>query len=142
MMGPPVNKTGTTNKKPRYIPWFFCFSSHITSLAGGRDTVMLTGGPIIYGMDDIVTPSPANQENQTAAEVAQPAGSEHERSYNSRVQPAGRASLRSAIDDKCRDCIFDPRAPGRWREQVAACEIDGCPLWTVRPRSRGQGGDE
>jgi len=44
-------------------------------------------------------------------------------------------SLRQAINDKCRDCIYDPAEPGAWRMQVEACGIDTCPLWPVRPKS-------
>lgn len=45
------------------------------------------------------------------------------------------ASFRKAIDNKCRDCIYDPHAPGTWRQQVEACEVTSCPLHPVRPRS-------
>lgn len=44
-----------------------------------------------------------------------------------------RNSLRSAIDAKCNDCIYDGHAPGTWREQVAQCSALECPLWPVRP---------
>ena len=47
-------------------------------------------------------------------------------------------SLRKAIDTKCRECIYDSCAAGRWREQVAACELTACALWPVRPKSRGR----
>ena len=43
--------------------------------------------------------------------------------------------LRSAIDEKCKDCIYDPAIPGRWREQVEACTCTDCPLHPYRPRS-------
>ena len=42
--------------------------------------------------------------------------------------------LRSAINDKCKDCIYDPCAGGSWREQVTMCSAIDCPLWSVRPR--------
>lgn len=43
-------------------------------------------------------------------------------------------SLRRAINEKCKDCIFDPQCGGgRWREQVAQCSARNCPLWPVRP---------
>lgn len=47
-------------------------------------------------------------------------------------------SLRSAINAKCRECIYDPYAKGlgKWREQVAACVSVSCPLHAVRPRPR------
>jgi len=47
-----------------------------------------------------------------------------------------RKSLRTAIDEKCRDCIFDPAAVGNWRQQVTLCSVYSCPLWEVRPVSR------
>ena len=43
-------------------------------------------------------------------------------------------SLRKAINDKCRWCIYDPKSGGgTWREQVANCSAITCPLWPVRP---------
>jgi hypothetical protein len=48
-------------------------------------------------------------------------------------------SLRKAINDKCRECIYDQVAGwGTWREQVEACTADGshgakCPLYDARP---------
>ncbi len=47
----------------------------------------------------------------------------------------GRKSLRTAIDEKCRDCIYDPLAKGNWRQQVTLCSVYSCPLWEVRPVS-------
>lgn len=45
-------------------------------------------------------------------------------------------SLRKAINDKCRDCIYDPQSGlGNWRQQVTLCTIKACPLWMVRPLS-------
>ena len=45
-------------------------------------------------------------------------------------------SLRGAINGKCRDCNYDPIVGQNWRRQVHLCEIDTCPLWPVRPRSK------
>jgi len=47
-------------------------------------------------------------------------------------------SLRKAIDNKCKDCVYDPANKGTWRQQVEACDIESCPLWPVRPTSRGE----
>ena len=45
-------------------------------------------------------------------------------------------SLRKSINDKCKECIFDPRGGnGKWKEQVEACTSFKCPLFKVRPRS-------
>ena len=45
-------------------------------------------------------------------------------------------SLRKRINLMCRSCIYDELAPGNWRQQVAACKCDSCPLWDVRPVSK------
>lgn len=43
-------------------------------------------------------------------------------------------SLRTAINLKCRDCIYDPKSGlGTWREQAAQCTVTSCPLYAVRP---------
>lgn len=44
-------------------------------------------------------------------------------------------SLRKAINEKCKDCIYDEIERGTWREQVTGCTIQSCPLWAVRPTS-------
>ena len=31
-------------------------------------------------------------------------------------------SMRKAIDEKCKDCIYDPEVEGGWKQQVWACE--------------------
>jgi hypothetical protein len=46
--------------------------------------------------------------------------------------------LRPLVDAKCKQCIYDNCAPGYWRQQVAACTVQTCPLWPVRPRSKGE----
>ncbi len=42
-------------------------------------------------------------------------------------------SMRKAIDDKCRSCIYDDCAPGTWRKQVELCTITECGLYPYRP---------
>ena len=44
-------------------------------------------------------------------------------------------SLRKAIDEKCKDCIYDPMQPGSWRKQVDRCRDVTCSLHPYRPRS-------
>lgn len=44
-------------------------------------------------------------------------------------------SLRAAINQTCKDCIYDPGAPGKWRQQVEGCTVTRCGLHSVRPRS-------
>ena len=43
-------------------------------------------------------------------------------------------SLRKPVDEKCKDCIYDPTVPGTWRQQVALCTAKKCPLWDVRAK--------
>ena len=52
------------------------------------------------------------------------------------MSTTARTSLREAINAKCRGCIFDPDARGKWREQVAACTSGNCELFDVRPVPR------
>ena len=49
-----------------------------------------------------------------------------------------RPSMRKAIDDFCRGCIFDDSwgAGGNWRQQVEACPSTTCPLHKLRPTSK------
>ncbi len=42
-------------------------------------------------------------------------------------------SLRKAINNKCKECIYCNQGPGSWRQQVAACTAITCPLFAVRP---------
>lgn len=42
-----------------------------------------------------------------------------------------------AIAAKCRDCLYDDKASGTWRQQVSACHQTDCPLWRVRPLAGG-----
>jgi len=44
--------------------------------------------------------------------------------------------MRQAINEKCRDCIYDPQAGGTWRQQVEACTITECSLHPYRPTSK------
>jgi hypothetical protein len=43
-------------------------------------------------------------------------------------------SLRKPIDEKCKDCIYDPTVPGTWRQQVSLCTAKTCPLWRIRAK--------
>jgi hypothetical protein len=48
-------------------------------------------------------------------------------------------SLRKAINDKCKECLYDPLSGGgTWRQQIAACTSPGCPLYPVRPLPHGK----
>ena len=47
------------------------------------------------------------------------------------------ASLRQAINAKCKDCIYDPLSGlGTWRQQVEGCTSTDCGLYPVRPVSK------
>lgn len=44
------------------------------------------------------------------------------------------ASMKKCIENKCKDCIYDPAISGTWREQVELCRSEKtCALWPVRP---------
>lgn len=53
-------------------------------------------------------------------------------------------SLRKAINEKCKDCIYDPLCPGTWRKQVEECTSPDCALWPYRPKPnpRKKGDDD
>ena len=42
-------------------------------------------------------------------------------------------SLRKAINEMCKQCIYDPYSRGTWLQQVRECSTDICPLHPVRP---------
>lgn len=49
-------------------------------------------------------------------------------------------SRTKAINDYCKGCIYDPKAPGTYREQIENCPSGPgskvpCPLWPYRPVS-------
>lgn len=48
-----------------------------------------------------------------------------------------RPSLRARINDKCRECIYDPMTGGSCLEQITNCTSKACPLWQVRPIKQG-----
>ena len=43
------------------------------------------------------------------------------------------ASLRKRINQHCKSCIYDPYAPGTWRQQVTLCAAKECSLYPVSP---------
>ena len=42
-------------------------------------------------------------------------------------------SKQQAINEKCKDCIYDPLAGGTWLAQTENCPATDCPLWEFRP---------
>lgn len=42
-------------------------------------------------------------------------------------------SMRKAINDFCKSCIYDDCSPGTWRKQVELCTISDCALYPYRP---------
>ena len=46
------------------------------------------------------------------------------------------ASLRKRVNQHCRDCIYDPKSHGTWRQQVTLCAITSCALHDVRPLTK------
>jgi hypothetical protein len=47
-----------------------------------------------------------------------------------------RVSLRKAINNKCKNCIYDNLAPGTWLQQVTLCSDVSCFLYEVRPKTQ------
>lgn len=44
--------------------------------------------------------------------------------------------LRQAINDHCKNCVYDPVAAGTWRAQVTLCSVTSCALHPVRPTTK------
>ena len=42
----------------------------------------------------------------------------------------------TAINEKCKECLYDPEVEGTWRMQVEQCELTACALHPYRPKSR------
>ena len=47
--------------------------------------------------------------------------------------PQQRISLRKAINDNCKNCIYDKQAAGTWLQQVTLCSVISCSIYPVRP---------
>ena len=47
--------------------------------------------------------------------------------------PAPKMSRTKAINEHCKNCIYDKLAPGTWRDQVENCKSQHCALWQHRP---------
>ena len=41
--------------------------------------------------------------------------------------------FREAINEQCRECIYDVRGHGTWRQQIEDCTSKDCSLYPVRP---------
>ena len=96
------------------------------------DSGMIGEAPVTAGFPPVKRVGAANGHIDTPGIVRRAL-----RPGNRPSRPVSRPSLRSAIDGFCRQCIFDPLAPGRWREQVAACCDGGCSLHAVRAMPKG-----
>lgn len=44
-------------------------------------------------------------------------------------------SPQQAINQKCKDCIYDEHNGGTWRDQTEACTVTSCALYDLRPVS-------
>ena len=44
-----------------------------------------------------------------------------------------RLLLRKRIDDNCKNCSYDPKTAGTWRQQVTLCSVTDCALHPIRP---------
>ena len=47
--------------------------------------------------------------------------------------PEKKISLRKAINENCKNCIYDNQAAGTWLQQVTLCLVTSCSIYPVRP---------
>jgi hypothetical protein len=52
-----------------------------------------------------------------------------------RLPAAPKMSRTKALNEKCKQCIYDPEFGGTWREQVENCTTSSCPIWQHRPKT-------
>jgi len=45
-------------------------------------------------------------------------------------------SMRKAINNHCKKCIYDEYSEGTWRAQVEGCTSKDCSLYQLRPITR------
>jgi len=57
-------------------------------------------------------------------------------------QKKKRISRAQAVNQHCKDCIYDPSNGGNWRQQVEACTVTSCALYDIRPVSNSRQTDE
>ena len=50
---------------------------------------------------------------------------------------ASKRGYKGKVIAKCIDCSYDPLDKGNWRQQVERCGCPDCPLYSIRPVSRG-----
>ena len=50
------------------------------------------------------------------------------------VKNVKKPGLRKAVDNHCKNCIYDELEPGTWRQQVEQCTATICDLYPFRPR--------
>lgn len=50
-----------------------------------------------------------------------------------KLPPAPKMSRTAALNEHCKNCIYDKAVSGTWREQVEACTSQHCALWQHRP---------
>lgn len=74
-------------------------------------------------MTDLQEAIDNEEEDENGGETANPEG-----------KP--RKSMRKAINEMCKECIYDDCGEGNWRQQASACTVTKCPLWELRPVSK------
>ena len=47
---------------------------------------------------------------------------------------SAKPGLRGKVDANCVYCVYEEGQGGSWREQVQACTVTACPLYSVRAR--------
>lgn len=78
----------------------------------------------------------ANLHEATDTDVIDPENALEDATDSQDGQP--KRSLRGAINQHCRDCVYDPmdKGAGTWRMQTEACTVTHCALYEVRPVSK------
>ena len=62
----------------------------------------------------------------------------HERRQELIKLHVSKPGWRGKVNAMCIDCTYDPKSgEGTWRQQVEKCAIESCPLYSIRPKSRG-----
>lgn len=47
-------------------------------------------------------------------------------------------SRAKAVNQYCKDCIYDPSNGGNWKQQAEACSVIKCALYPIRSTSRSR----
>jgi hypothetical protein len=70
-------------------------------------------------------------------ETSAPSGqSDSNDSANGATRLRSNRTPMQAINQNCKDCIYDPLAAGTWRQQVTLCSVGSCAFFALRPTTK------